>query len=67
MLLEKTKGLTTYDKWSVSRSISRSARICGRASLGKKQSVEFGIKCYEAGIRDAKGAFSALSPSNWKF
>ena len=60
MLLEKTKGLTTYDKWErVAQHIPEVQEYAARASLGKKQSVEFGIKCYEAGIRDAKGAFSA--------
>lgn len=55
MTLLETKGLTTYEKWErIVENIPETSDFANRAALGKKQSADFGLECYRAGIRDAQ-------------
>lgn len=62
MTLLETKGLTTCEKWErIVETIPETSEFASRAALGKKQSADFGLECYKAGIRDALTAKTSAS------
>ena len=55
MSIDVIKNYSTYKAWNeITNIVPDTKQYLEKTSLGKKQSLDFGIKMYEAGIRDAQ-------------
>lgn len=62
MSIDVIKNYSTYKAWNeITNIVPDTKQYLEKTSLGKKQSLDFGIKMYEAGIRDAQHGKTSAS------
>jgi hypothetical protein len=62
MSIDVIKNYSTSNGWNeFTNIIPETKQYAERNTLGKRQSLDFGIKCYEAGIRDAQRGKTSAS------